>query len=280
MRKNSPKNKIIVITGGSSGIGYAAADNLLGKGATICLVANNEEKLRRATEILREKHPDSDLQYYAVDVKNNKDVKDIVRKIVERNVRIDWLLNSAGIAEPGRFESQPSDIMHRVMDTNYWGAAYFTLAALPYMKQSSGAAIAFVSSIAGYIGLFGYSHYVPSKFAVTGLAECLRMEFNDYNISVTVIYPPDTQTPMYEREQENTLPECKALTANAVVLLPEVVAAKLIDGMMNGKFEIYCNVESRLIRLFRNVTPITFFHFADGIINRSRKKATKVAGSP
>lgn len=242
--------------------------------------ARDEARLRRASADLMAKHRDAEVQYYPVDVANQAEVRKTVVKIIERNGRMDWLVNNAGTGEAGRFESQPAEIMRQVMDTNYWGAAYFTLEALPYLRQSSGAAIAFVSSVAGYVGLFGYSHYVPSKFALTGLAECLRMEFDDYHIPVTLIYPPDTRTPLYDREQERTLPECKALSANAMLATPEWVAGKLVDGMMNKQFEVYCNIESRLIRLLRNAAPGLFFSAVDGIVSRHRKSlASARAGS-
>ncbi len=272
MKLNSPQNKVVVITGGSSGIGYATAENLLEKGATVCLIARNENKLKQSVENLKKKNANAPVQYYACDVTDYEQVKSIIQKIAEVNKGIDWVINNAGIGESGRFESQPVEVMHKVMNTNYWGPAYVTLATLPYLKKSKGAAIAYVSSVAGYVGLFGYTHYVPSKFAMTGLAECLRMEFMDYNIPVTVIYPPDTHTPMYEREQQQTLPECKALSATAKVVEPDFVAKKFVDGIMKSRFEIYCNGESKLVRILRGVAPKLFFGQVDGIVKKSRKK--------
>ncbi len=277
MKINSPQGKVIIITGGSSGIGYATADKLLSMGATVCILARNENRLAQATENLKKKYPSGNIQSYHCDVTNFQEVESVVKKIGEVNNGIDWLINNAGIGEPGRFESQPIEVMRRVMDTNYWGPAYVTLAALPFLKKSAGAAVAYVSSVAGYVGLFGYTHYVPSKFAMTGLAECLRMEFNDYKIPVTVIYPPDTKTPMYEREQQLTLPECKALSASAKVVEPSVVADKFVDGIMKGRFEIYCNGESKLVRVLRGMAPKVFFGQVDGIVRKSRKKSGTVA---
>ncbi len=272
---NSPQNKVVVISGGSSGIGYSTAKKLLEKGAVVCLLARDENNLRKAAESLRANNPSPSVQYYACDVSNYDQLKTVVEKIAEVNNGIDWVINNAGIGETGRFESQPVGIMQKVMNINYWGSAYLTLLSLPYLKKSGGAAVAFVSSVAGYVGLFGYTHYVPSKFALTGLAECLRMEFKDYNIPVTVIYPPDTATPMHEREKLTTLPECTALSANAKVVSPELVADKFVDGLMKGKFEIYCNGESKLIRILRGIAPGMLFSQVDGIVKKSRKKKTK-----
>lgn len=270
--KNTPENKVVIITGGSSGIGYATAENLLQKGAILCLVARNEAKLKEAAEKLKQQKPGANVQYYSCDVSNMDQVKATIQKIVDTNKRIDWLINNAGVAEAGRFESQPLEVMHNVMNVNYWGPVNITLAALPYLKQSSGAACAFVSSVAGYIGLFGYTHYTHSKFALSGLAECLRMEFADYNIPVTVIYPPDTETPMREREKATTLPECMALSANAKEVPASAVADKLVDAIMNGKFEAYLNFESKLIRILRGTMPGMLWKTVDDIVKKSRKE--------
>lgn len=269
---NAPQSKVVVITGGSSGIGYATAGLLLSQGAVVCLVARNEARLNESASQLRQKFPGKTVQAYACDITDHGQVKQTVQQIAEANGGIDWLINNAGMGETGRFESQPVAVMHQVMNTNYWGAAYMTLEALPWLRQSKGAALAFVSSVAGYVGLFGYTHYVPSKFALTGLAECLRMEFNDYNIPVTVVYPPDTQTPMLERERANTLPECMALSGNAKLVAPEEVAEKFVKGLIKGKFEVYCNGESKLVRILRGVAPRLFFSQVDGIVSKSRKK--------
>jgi 3-dehydrosphinganine reductase len=271
-KMNAPGNKVIVITGGSSGIGYATADALLSRKAIVCLIARNQEKLNEARATLLQKYPDAFVSVYPCDITNHDQVKHTVAAIAETHGAIDWLINNAGMGETGRFESQPVEVMQLVMDTNYWGPVYMTLEALPWLKKSKGAAIAFVSSVAGYVGLFGYTHYVPSKFALTGLAECLRMEFKDYNIPVTLIYPPDTKTPMHEKEKETTLPECRALSGNAKVVGPELVAKKLVEGMEKSKFEIYCNGESKLIRVLRGMAPGMLFSQVDGIVEKARKK--------
>ena len=103
------------------------------------------------------------------------------------------------------------------------------------------------------------------------------MEFKDYKIPVTVVYPPDTDTPMHTREKETTLPECLALSANAKVLSADTVAAKLVDGVLKKKFEVFCNGESKLIRVMRVLTPAVFFGFVDGVITKSRKNLKPAA---
>jgi 3-dehydrosphinganine reductase len=270
VNKKSPKGRVVVISGGSSGIGYAVADVLLVRGAIVCLIARDKNKLRNAAQALRRKHPGASIFYYTCDVSNYKHLQATIQRIANDATRIDWIINNAGIAETGRIESQTISKMRAVMDTNYWGYVYLTLAAMPYIKNSSGAAIAFVSSVAGYVGLFGYSHYATSKFAVTGLAECLRMEFQDYGIQVTVVYPPDTKTPMYERERLHTLPECAALSANAKVVSADYVAVQLVNGIQDGRYEVFCNGHSKAIRILRVLAPQLFFALVDNIVHRSR----------
>jgi 3-dehydrosphinganine reductase len=270
MNKKSPKGRVVVISGGSSGIGYAVADVLLDRGAIVCLIARDENMLKNAAQALRRKHPGASVFYYSCDVSNYEHLQATVQMIANDATRIDWIINNAGIAETGRIESQPISKMRAAMDTNYWGYVYLTLAAMPYLMNSSGAAIAFVSSVAGYVGLFGYSHYAPSKFAVTGLAECLRMEFQDYGIQVTVVYPPDTNTPMHERERLQTLPECAALSANAKVVSADYVAVQLANGIQNGRYEVFCNGQSKAIRILRVLAPQLFFALVDGMVHRSR----------
>jgi 3-dehydrosphinganine reductase len=273
----SLSNRVVVITGGSSGIGLATAHTLLSKGATVCIVARNEKTLRDAVASLKQDLPDAQIHAYAGDVANNDAVQSIVRQIANDHGGIDWLINNAGIGDVGKFESQQLPVQHRVFDVNYWGAVHMTIAALPYLKLSKHPALVFVSSVAGYVGLYGYTHYTPSKFALTGLAECLRMEFNDYNIPVTVVYPPDTDTPMLARERETTLPECRALSAKAKVLSPATVANALVAGVLKKKFEVYCNGESKMIRVMRGLTPRIFFAFVDGIVRKDQSKRMKAA---
>lgn len=262
-----------VISGGSSGIGYAIARALMAEEAAVCLLARNEERLRLAADSLRAEFPLGNVAGYPGDVSDHAAMQTIIERIAQEHGGIDWLINNAGIGETGRLESRSMAEMRRVMDVNYWGAVHLTRLALPHLRKSTDAAVAFVGSVAGYVGLFGYAHYVPSKFAITGLAECLRMEFADYGIRVSVVFPPDTDTPMLARELRETLPECRALSANARVVAPGLVASCLLDGMRRGKFEIYCNFESRLIRFIRNLAPALFFREVDRIARSSRTAA-------
>ena len=112
---------------------------------------------------------------------------------------------------------------------------------------------------------------------MTGLAESIRNEAKDYGIGVTIIYPPDTDTPMYHHDIESKLPECIALSESAKLVQPEEVAQKFLKGIKKNKFEVFCNTESRLIRMLRFVLPGIYFKAVDGIIEKDRRKRRKIA---
>ena len=116
---------------------------------------------------------------------------------------------------------------------------------------------------------------------MTGLAESIRNEAKDYGIGVTMICPPDTNTdtPMYHHEIESKLPECIALSESAKLVQPEEVAQKFLKGILKNKFEVFCNTESRLIRMLRFVLPNVYFKAVDNIIEKDRRKRKKAVMS-
>lgn len=98
------------------------------------------------------------------------------------------------------------------------------------------------------------------------------MELKDHGIGVTVIYPPDTQTPLLEYEQAHTLDECRALSKNARVLEAESVARKLVEGIRKDRFEVLCNGESRLIKFMKGSWPGLYYSIVDKMVRDSRKQ--------
>lgn len=269
----SLEKKNVVISGGSSGIGLAVAFEFAELDANIYLIARNESRLLNAVDSIAERNKSIIVKGFSCDVNNYGDLKIVINQIGNDYGGIDILINNAGSIQCGRFEDNEIGEMEQIFHTNYWGMVNSSRLALPWLKKSAHAAVGFVSSIAGYTGLFGYSHYAPSKFAIAGLAECLRMEFKDYLIGVTIIYPPDTQTPLLDYEHQNTLPECKALSKGAKIMSAKSVAKKFVKGIQNKKFEVLCNSEGRLIRVLKGLWPSLYYHIVDGIVVKSRRKA-------
>jgi short-subunit dehydrogenase len=180
------KDKVIIITGASSGIGKALAYQFGAKQAKVVLAARNIESLNAIV---------SDLVLLGVqalavqtDVSKEKDCQNLVEQTIAEFGKIDILINNAGISMRALFVDLKLDVMRQLMDTNYWGTVYCTKFALPHLLQSSGSLVG-VISIGGYIGMPGRSAYAASKFAVRGFLDTVRVENRKTGLHVLVVAP-------------------------------------------------------------------------------------------
>src|SRR4030095_3699882 len=256
-------------TGGSSGIGLALASEFAKQHARLGLIARDKEKLANARSIIEKLNP-ANILTFSADVSDRDTITSLIDEIGNKLRKIDAVINNAGITSCGRFNDQFTEDLERCLFVNYLGAVYTSKAAWPWLKQSGGQ-LSFVSSVAGYIGLIGYSSYSPTKFALTVLAESLRMEGKAENIRVSIIYPPDTDTPMLAYEKQHGLPETMALSKNIKAVAPEKVAKVYLKGLMSNKFEIYCDFNSRLVRKLKAISPGFFTTMTDKIVSKTRK---------
>jgi 3-dehydrosphinganine reductase len=269
------KNKVVVITGGSSGIGLAIASEFRKQQSHVVIVARNQEKLQEATGILAQISSSSELMAITGDVSDRVRMEEVIEEVTGLFGRLDVLVNNAGYMSCGRFTDQSAETIERCLLVNYQGAVNASKAAWPWLKQSKGQ-LAFVSSVAGYLGLIGYSSYAPTKFALAGLAECLRMEGAGEGIRVSIIYPPDTDTPLLQYERKHTLPESRALSENIKAISAEKVAGKLVSGLTKNKFEIYCDFNSRFLRGIKNNLPSLFYYMSMQIVKKAAKKEDRI----
>lgn len=254
-----------VVTGGSSGIGLAVARELARRGAKLHLIARDPEKLQAARRLLEQ---ETQVEVHTADVADEHAVTTVIQSIGDAS-GIDLLIVSAGIMRVGRFAEMEPAQFEESLAVNYRGALHTVRAAWPYLIQARGR-LGLVSSVAGYTGVYGYTAYAPAKFALAGLAECLRMEARPHGIGVTVVYPPDTDTPLLAYEREHAPPETRAVTAGARTLSPEAVAQAFVRGLLKGKFEVYCSAESRLIRIVKALAPGMYYRMLDRLADRSR----------
>lgn len=167
------KNKVVIITGASSGIGEALVRNYTAQGAKVVLAARNIEKLKVLSDEIQTY--ENQLLCIKTDVSKEEDCKKLIESAVDRFGRIDILINNAGISMRALFEETEISVIKKLMDVNFWGTVYCTKFALPYLLKSKGSVVA-VSSIAGYKGLPGRTGYSSSKFAIHGFLEVLRIE--------------------------------------------------------------------------------------------------------
>ncbi|WP_276354319.1 SDR family NAD(P)-dependent oxidoreductase [Cohnella caldifontis] len=190
----SLKDRVVIITGASSGIGALAAARLSERGAIPVLTARSEDKLRELSDRIRGPHA-----VYPLDVTDSAQAEDIASRVYERYGRIDILLNNAGYGEFVPFRDADLEHFRSMMDVNYLGVVRCIKAVLPYMERAGSGHIVNVASLAGKIGSAKSSGYAATKHAVLGLTESLRQELRPSGILVSAVNPGPIDTPFFER---------------------------------------------------------------------------------
>jgi short-subunit dehydrogenase len=189
-------NRIVAITGGSSGIGRATAIRLARGGAAIALCARRGDRLQAvAGEIAA---TGGSAHTVVADVTREADMNRFVAAAVERFGRLDAIVCNAGFGVYGAIDSVSADQMHTLLEVNYLGTFYAVRAALPVFRRQGSGHVIVVSSIVGKRGVPYMGAYAATKFAQVGLAECLRAEVSGSNIHVSVVFPISTETEFFE----------------------------------------------------------------------------------
>ncbi len=176
--------KVVIITGASSGIGKALAKEFNLRGAKLSLGARRVDQL----EALKSELGNPEILCVQTDVAQKTDCKRLIDKTFDKFGKIDILINNAGISMRALFNDMDLDVMHRVMDVNFYGTVYCTKFALPYLLASKGS-LAGIISIAGYLGLPGRTAYSASKFAIRGFLDTIRIEHLHSGLHVLVAAP-------------------------------------------------------------------------------------------
>ncbi|GMH08405.1 hypothetical protein Nepgr_010245 [Nepenthes gracilis] len=242
------KNRHVFITGGSSGIGLALAHRAAGEGASVSILARNRKKLEEAKEAIR-LSTGVEVAIFSADVRDFSAVK----KAVEEAGPIDVLVCNQGVFMPQELESQDLAEVKFMIDVNLMGTFHLIKAALPLMKKDrkerGPASIAIVSSQAGQVGVYGYTAYSASKFGLRGLAEALQQEVITDDIHVSLIFPPDTETPGFEEESMKRPELTSIIAASSGAMKADEVAKRSIDGIKRGDFIVPCNFEGILLSI-------------------------------
>ncbi len=241
MKIESFKEKLVFITGGSSGIGLETARLLVREGAHVVIFGRTQAKLDA-----------TGLTAYSLDVTDNQMVQRVVELAVNEQGVPDILINCAGRAVPHYFEDITYEMFDATMRTNLYGQWSMCAALVPKMQNGY---IVNVSSMAGFIGVFGYSDYAASKYASVGFSEVLRSELRGRGIGVSVLCPPDTDTPGFAEENITKPAETIAASEGGGVMQPAAVALALLDGMRKGRFIIIPGREGKLVYLLKRLFP-------------------------
>lgn len=189
---NFYKDKVIIVTGASSGIGLASAARFVSLGAKVVLAARSLDKLEKVAEEINKKfnsqQPIANILCVKTDVTKEEDCKNLIEQTVNHFGKIDVLVNNAGISMRATFKDLDLKVMKALMDTNFWGTVYCTKYALPYLLESKGSVVGVIST-AGYVGLPARTGYSASKFAVRGFLETLRIEHLYDDLHVMIFAP-------------------------------------------------------------------------------------------
>lgn len=177
-------NKVVVITGGSEGIGRALVEIMLSRGAKVATCGRKHDKLY----LLQKKFPNKPLHVLVADVSSESDCNQFIQSTLKTYGRIDVLINNAGLSMRATVLEADVNAFKRLMDVNYWGTVYCTKAALPSIIESKGTIVG-ISSIVGYRGIPGRSAYSASKFAMRGWLEALRVEMIEHGVNVLWVSP-------------------------------------------------------------------------------------------
>ncbi|MHA1256789.1 MAG: SDR family NAD(P)-dependent oxidoreductase, partial [Promethearchaeota archaeon] len=204
IEKQPFKGKFALIPGGSKGMGKATAKLFVEKGGSVCIIARGMEALKETQdECNKLKSEESQfIEIISCDTTDMDKLKPRITEFIKKHKVPDYLFNFVGYAYVQYLEKLTLDDFKKNMDVNYYGQLVPTLIILPYFLEAKEGYITFTSSVMGFYAIMGYATYVPSKYAITGLAEVLRHELLPYNIKVSILFPVDTDTPGLAEENK------------------------------------------------------------------------------
>jgi 3-dehydrosphinganine reductase len=267
------RGKHVMVVGGSSGIGLATAEAFSLRGADVTIVARSRDRLEAACEAvkLRRADPSQRVRWVSADVSTPDGAAAAAVKASEAGTYpIDVLVSCAGVIIPGYFESMPIESFEECMDS--WRACvHGARAVAPAMIERGRGHIVNISSVAGFMGIFGYTAYSSAKYAIMGFSEALRSEMKPYGVRVSVVCPPDTDTPGLTFEKGLRPLETDKVAGTIAPILPSAVAEALVRGVEAGRYLIVPGAISKFYRVLKANALWLFFAITDSDVASARK---------
>lgn len=268
MAKFNLQNKVVIITGASSGIGKALAINLANKKAKVVLAARSLEKLESISKMIENQGGES--LPIKTDVSKKEDCKNLIEETISKFGKIDVLINNAGITMFSKFENiKDPDIFRKIMDVNYFGSVYCTFYALPYLKKSKGMIIT-ISSLTGKGGVPTRTGYSASKHALVGFFDSLRIELMEYNVSVMLVFPGFVKSNI----RENALNQDGKIAGKSHINEEKAMSAEkcaeiIVKGIEKKKREIVMTLKGKLGVWLKLIYPSLVDRIAKKTIEKS-----------
>ncbi len=261
------RDRHVIVTGGSSGIGLALTHRIVGLGARVSIVALDDADMARLRD---ERFDDTHGVHLApADVSVREQVTAAIAGAIDENGAVDVLVTCAGVVHPGYVEDLADGVFERDMAVDYFGTLWSIRAVLPSMLERRSGTIVCISSFAGLIGVFGMGAYCPPKYAVRGLCETLRTELKPRGIHVASVYPTDVDTPGFATELPQHPPEQDAMQGKVRPISAEVVVDAILDGIARKRKRIYPGGWNWFLARLANGAP----WIGDRIVDRAVAKA-------
>jgi short-subunit dehydrogenase len=259
LTKFNVSGKVILITGGSRGLGLELGRQLAQKGALLAICARSEKQLERARIELE--GMGGEVIAIPMDLTNRSEVKKLINTVVRHYGRLDVLINNAGIVQVGPQDAMKLKDYEEAMDINFWAALYTIHHALPHFMKQGGGHIVNVTSIGGKIAVPHLLPYTASKFALVGLSEGMHAELRKQNIHVTTVVPNLMRTGsprnvIVKGDHEKEYAWFKHSDSNPLMSQPvEVAARNIIRALQYGESEAVLTLTAKLATLLKGVAP-------------------------
>lgn len=245
--------KVIVVTGGASGIGRALVLELLKRGASVAAVDLNESALRETAALVDNT---SRLSTHVINITDRSAVEALPMQVTAHHGQIDGLINNAGIIQPfKRIIDLDYPSIERVMNVNFWGMLYMTKSFLPVLLQRSEAHIVNISSMGAYAPVPGQSIYGASKAAVKLMTEGLYAELLETHVGVTAVFPGATATNISVNSGVAIEAPAGADAASFKTLPAADAAVAIVDGMEAGKYHVFTGSDAKMMDRIARYAP-------------------------
>jgi len=251
------KDKVVWITGASSGIGEALALDFARQGARLVLSARRESELKRVAGMTG--LPDLDLMILPFDLKDTRNATGLAAQVMNKFGRIDILINNGGLSQRAEAMETPIELDRELMEINYFSTVALSKAVLPYMIRSKSGTIVVISSIAGKFGFYLRSSYSAAKHALHGFFESLRLENEKHNIRVLIVCPGKIKTGVsINAITASGVPHNKMDASHEHAMSAEECARQIIRGISRQKEEILIGGKELLMVKFKRLLPALF----------------------